>query len=60
YSDYHVDITVAGSTADDIESENNFGVFLGLDAVLTNQFKITIEGRFIDETAVSGGLHYFF
>lgn len=41
--------------ADDI-----FGVFVGTDYKITNNWKVNIEGRFIDETAMSVGVTYKF
>jgi len=38
----------------------NVGVFTGLDWNLGKNFKLNVEGRFIDETAISAGLAYGF
>lgn len=44
-----------------LKPKNYFGVFAGTDIhVISNKLKATIEGRFIDETAVTAGVTYIF
>ena len=42
------------------KADNNFGVFAGIDYSLGERWKLNIEGRFLDETAVSAGATYRF
>ncbi|MFO7962684.1 MAG: outer membrane beta-barrel protein [Desulfobacterales bacterium] len=44
----------------ELEADDNVGVFLGLDYKLANRFAFNIEGRFIDESAMSLGAAYLF
>jgi len=39
----------------DAESEDNLGIFVGTDIVIADYLSVNIEGRFIDEEAVSFG-----
>ncbi len=43
-----------------IEADDNFGVFLGTDFKIGDRFSLNLEGRFIDETAMSVGATYRF
>jgi len=43
-----------------LNSENVFGVFFGCDILPMDKLSLNIEGRFIDETAVSAGLTWRF
>jgi hypothetical protein len=43
-----------------IKAKNNFGVFTGLDIKMIEHVTLNVEGRFIDETAMSAGLSYKF
>ena len=43
-----------------IEAEHNFGIFAGCDILGTGSLSLNIEGRFIDETALTGGLALLF
>ncbi|MFO7963106.1 MAG: outer membrane beta-barrel protein [Desulfobacterales bacterium] len=43
-----------------LEADDNVGVFLGLDYNLANRFSFNIEGRFVDESAMSIGATYNF
>lgn len=42
------------------KADDNFGVFLGTDFKLGDKFSLNLEGRFIDETAMSVGATYRF
>ncbi len=42
------------------KADNNVGVFLGTDYNITKNLSVNIEGRFIDETAMSLGATYKF
>lgn len=42
------------------KAKNNIGVFLGTDFNINSHLKINIEGRFVDETAMSCGSTYKF
>lgn len=42
------------------KADDNFGVFLGTDYKIGKNFSLNIEGRFIDETAMSVGCTYKF
>ncbi len=42
------------------EAEYNVGVFLGTDYNITKNLSINLEGRFIDETAISTAVQYKF
>lgn len=55
YSDVALsDLTVSGTTFDaDSNSDEKIGVFVGLDFEATDSLFINVEGRFIDETALS-------
>ena len=58
YSDLSGDAktTVSGTEyKSDLDSDNNFGVFVGADLLVNDSAVINVEGRFIDETALSGG-----
>jgi len=37
----------------DLEADDNVGIFTGCDLVLNDMFSINVEGRFIDETALT-------
>lgn len=41
-------------------AEDHVGVFVGTDFKITDNWKVNVEGRFVDETAVSMGLNYKF
>jgi hypothetical protein len=49
--------TVNGTTLSDsdIEAENNVGIFIGTDIRVFDSMSFNVEGRFIDETALSVG-----
>ncbi len=59
YSDLRGDF-IAKTTTDEVEgkfkSDNNIGIFVGGDIAINDTFSANIEGRFIDETAMSFGL----
>ena len=60
----HAGVTV-GSTSflgftGDFESDNNIGMITGAEYKVTDNLSLNVEGRFIDETAVTGGLTYRF
>jgi len=42
------------------EADDNFGMFLGTDYKMGENWKVNLEGRFIDETAMSFGATYKF
>ncbi len=42
------------------KADDNFGIFIGSDIVVNDIFVVNIEGRFIDETAMSLGVSYRF
>jgi hypothetical protein len=42
------------------KADDNFGVFAGLDINIIEHFNLNVEGRFIDETAMSFGASYRF
>ena len=53
--------TVSGTTIDeDANSDDVVGVFVGIDFSLTDNLNFLVEGRFIDEEAVSGILSFKF
>ena len=41
-------------------ADDHVGVFVGTDFKITENWKLNVEGRFVDETAVSIGLNYKF
>jgi opacity protein-like surface antigen len=45
---------------DNIKSDRNFGIVVGCDLVGEDYVSLNVEGRFIDKTAVSGGLAMLF
>lgn len=57
YSDLEAssELTISGTTykADDIEAKENIGVFVGMDILVLDYISYTIEGRFIDERALT-------
>ncbi|MCD6402289.1 hypothetical protein J7L36_00320 [bacterium] len=59
YSDLKAD-GKGGTWEGDVEADENFGVFLGLDLGLTENISLDLEGRFIDEEAFTVGLSYNF
>lgn len=63
YSDVRIEnnyTTSSGSTKEKREADENVGVFIGLDYKIDTVWKLNIEGRFIDETAMSLGAMYKF
>lgn len=54
--------TILGTTykTDDINSDGVFGIFIGCDFLPTENISIGVEGRFIDETAVTVAATYHF
>lgn len=44
----------------ELEADNNFGVFLGTDYTIDDNWSLNFETRFIDETAISFGGAYRF
>jgi hypothetical protein len=52
-----VDAQLDGPNSVDLEADESFGVFVGLDVPLGNYFSLTAEGRFLDQTAWSVGLN---
>ena len=58
-------ITVGGTTflgfsGMDIDSDDNVGAIVGTEYQITHSVALNVEGRFIDETAVTGALAYRF
>jgi hypothetical protein len=45
---------------DELEQENDFGIFGGITLYLTRALSINIEGRAIDQKSISGALEYRF
>jgi len=43
-----------------LKGDDNFGIIIGTDWEVTPDFTMQIEGRFVDETALSGGVTYRF
>jgi hypothetical protein len=41
-------------------ADENVGVFVGTDFSITDSLVLNVEGRFVDETAVSFGVTYEF
>lgn len=60
YSDARLEDKDEWGTKTKIKADNNVGVFLGTDYKLGDSWKINLEGRFIDETAMSFGATYRF
>ncbi|MFZ2385680.1 MAG: hypothetical protein WBE75_05700 [Candidatus Omnitrophota bacterium] len=67
YSGVVTRIKYAGVSGDDDDEDNtkdraddHVGVFVGTDFKITENWKLNVEGRFVDETAVSLGLNYKF
>jgi opacity protein-like surface antigen len=54
--------TISGTTykTDDVNSDEIFGIFIGCDFLPTEDISIGVEGRFIDETAVTVAAAYRF
>ena len=52
-----VDAQFDGPNSVDLEADDPFGVFVGVDVPLGNYFSLTAEGRFIDQTAWSVGVN---
>jgi len=58
YSDMdgEASVTVSGTEyKSDFSAEDNFGLFCGIDILFTDCFTANVEGRFIDETAITAG-----
>jgi len=64
YSDMRVRIKKPASSgwSDNLkfEADDNFGLFLGTDYKINEQWLLNLEGRFLDETAVSFGITFKF
>lgn len=63
YSDGRLDMKKPSNTdfgAIKAEADNNFGVFLGTDYKIGENWKLNLEGRFVDEAAMSFGATYRF
>ena len=63
YSDLRAKAEWGGPDAGNWEkakADDNFGVFLGTDYKIGKNFSLNIEGRFVDETAMSFGATYKF
>ncbi|MEW6171163.1 MAG: hypothetical protein AB1472_06365 [Candidatus Omnitrophota bacterium] len=55
-----VDVGSGNYTIKKYRTEDNFGPFVGLDYNITKNLKLNIEGRFVDETAMSCNISYKF
>ncbi|MCM8782523.1 MAG: hypothetical protein NC828_05690, partial [Candidatus Omnitrophica bacterium] len=55
-------VTSEGGTFNpgEVESDHNVGIFAGCDILGTSSVLLNIEGRFIDETALTTGLAVLF
>lgn len=42
------------------EADDNFGAFVGLSYQASNRWRVAVEGRFLDEAAVTGQVSYTF
>lgn len=63
YSDLRAKAVWGGADAGDWEkgkADDNVGVFVGTDYKIGKNFSLNIEGRFVDETAMSFGATYKF
>lgn len=63
YSDARLEITEPGNTdfgEFKTEADDNFGVFVGTDYKIGENLSLNVEGRFVDETAMSVGVTYKF
>lgn len=58
-TDYY-DASAGSTTSYDVEADENFGMFVGTDINITENISVNLEGRFIDESAVSVCLAYKF
>jgi outer membrane protein W len=41
-----------------LDADDNFGIFIGTDYRIGDRFKLNLEGRFLDETAITLGASY--
>ena len=65
YSDLQADMEfydagLATTENYDVTADKNIGVFVGADIEITKNISVNVEGRFIDEKAVTAGLSYRF
>jgi opacity protein-like surface antigen len=63
YSDLRTDYKLdwpPDNNKPEFKADHNFGVFLGTDYKIGKNFSINLEGRFVDETAMSFGATYGF
>ncbi|MCD6540047.1 MAG: TonB-dependent receptor [Candidatus Omnitrophica bacterium] len=63
YSDLRAKTEWGGKDAGDwekVKADDNFGVFLGTDYKIAENWTLNLEARFIDETAISFGTTYRF
>ena len=40
---------------ENLDADDNFGVFVGADIILIDSISVNVEGRFVDEEALSVG-----
>lgn len=59
YSDLRMKLKYAEKGSDKFNAKDRVGVFLGTDAKI-GRFRLNLEGRFVDEKAVSAGVSYRF
>jgi len=60
YSDARLNAKDEGGDKAKVKADDNVGVFVGTDYKLGDSWKLNLEGRFIDETAMSVGATYRF
>ena len=60
YSDLRMKDKDKNGSTTKYKADDNFGVFLGTDYKIGKNFSLNIEGRFVDETAMSFGASYRF
>ncbi len=65
YSDLRIKATAIADDDDDedwikCKADDNVGVFVGTDYKIADNWKLNLEGRFVDETAMSLGATYKF
>ncbi len=66
YSDLRTNYKIPDEDSEDPDSipkfkaDDNVGIFIGTDFKITDNWKLNLEGRFVDETAMSLGATYKF
>lgn len=62
-TDGQIKYTQSGTTYDtswSLKGDDNIGILLGTDIEITQNFALNVEGRFIEETAITAGATYRF